>query len=74
MSLTHNQRAALQMLAASHRGYSLSTLMARSFAYEMLQDLVRTGLATVQRDAVGMGKTKVAYLRISVAGRKAIAE
>jgi hypothetical protein len=74
MSLTDTQRAALQMLAASHRGYCLSTLMARGFAFEMLQDLVHAGLATVQRDAAGAGTTKIAYLRITAAGRKAIKE
>jgi hypothetical protein len=55
------------MLAASPRGFSLSTVMARGFAFEMLQDLVRAGLATSHRDAVGAGKTKVAHLRITAA-------
>jgi hypothetical protein len=73
MSLTDNQRTALQMLAASPRSYSLSTVMARGFAFEMLQDLVRAGLATAHRDAVGASKTKVAHLRITPAGRNAIA-
>jgi hypothetical protein len=50
MSLTDKQRAALQMLAASPRGFSLSTVMARGFAFEMLQDLVRAGLATAHRE------------------------
>jgi hypothetical protein len=74
MLLTDKQRAVLQMLATSPRGYALPTMMARGFAYEMLQDLVRAGLATVQRDLVGMEKTKLAHLRITAAGRKAIAE
>jgi hypothetical protein len=74
LSLADSQRAALQMLAASPRGYSLPTVMARGFGYEMLQDLVRTGLASVQRDLVGMEKTKLAHLRITAAGRKAIAD
>jgi hypothetical protein len=74
MSLTDSQRAALQMLAVSRPGHSLSTAVAHGFAFEMLQDLVRVGLATVHRDAVGSGKTKVAHLRITAAGRKAIAE
>jgi hypothetical protein len=74
MSLTDNQRAVLQMLAMSPRGYSLSTVTARGFAFEMLQDLVRAGLAVIQRDAVGPAKTKIAHLRITAAGRNAIAE
>jgi hypothetical protein len=72
--LTDEERAALEMLAASPRGYSLPTVKARGFAYEMLQGLVRTGLASVQRDAVGTEKTKLAHLRITAAGRKVIAE
>ena len=71
--LSDSQRAALQMLAASTRGYSLSTLRARGFAYEMLRELVRAGHATAHRDAVGLEKKRVAYLRITAKGRKAIA-
>jgi hypothetical protein len=70
--LTDTQRAVLLMLATAPRGYSLPTVMARGFAYEMLQELVRIGLASVGRDAVGTEKTKLAHLRITAAGRKAI--
>jgi hypothetical protein len=62
------------MLAKSTRGYALSTVMTRGFTFEMLQELVRAGFATTQRDAVGLSKTKVPHLRITVAGRKAIAD
>ena len=70
-SLTDEQRAVLQMLAMSPRGYALPTMMARGFPYEMLQDLVRTGLASVQRDLVGMEKTKLSHLRITESGASA---
>jgi hypothetical protein len=73
-NLTDNQRAVLQTLAMSTRGCALSTMMARGFKFEMLQDLVGAGLAIAQRDAVGLSKTKVPHLRITAAGRKAIAE
>jgi hypothetical protein len=73
-NLTDEQHAALRMLAASVRGYSLSTLAARGFAPEMLDDLVRAGCATVHRIASGLGTSKIVSLRITVAGRKAIAE
>jgi hypothetical protein len=72
--LTDKQRAVLQMLATSPRGYSLPTMRARGFAFEMLQDSVSAGVAAVQRDAVGVGKTKLAHLRITAVGRKAIVE
>ena len=74
MSLTDVQRAALKMLVTSHRGCSVTTAVARGFAIEMLEDLVRAGLATAHRVAVGAGKTKSVHLRITAAGRKAIAE
>ena len=70
--LTDEQHAALEMLAASTRGYSLPTVMARGFPLEMLRDLVGAGLAMTGRGVVGAGKTKLAHLRITAAGRKAI--
>jgi hypothetical protein len=73
MSLTDLQRAALQMLAKSPRGYALSTAVVRGFSFEMLQGLVRVGYATAHRDAVGMKKEKLPHLRITEAGRSAIA-
>ena len=73
MFLTDLQRAALQMLAKSPRGYALSTAVARGFSFEMLQGLVRVGYATAHRDTVGTKKEKLPHLRITEAGRKAIA-
>jgi hypothetical protein len=72
MSLTDIQRAALQMLATSPHGFALHTVMARGFSFELLQGLVRAGLVTSHRDAVGAAKTRVAHLRITDAGRTAI--
>jgi hypothetical protein len=72
MPLTDIQRAALQMLATSPRGFALPTVMARGFSFEMLQGLVRAGFATAPRDAVGMRKEKLPHLRITEAGRRAI--
>jgi hypothetical protein len=72
--LSDERRAALRMLAASARGYSLSTLVGRGFAQEMLRDLVRTDCATVHRTAFGAGTSKIVSLRITETGRKAISE
>jgi hypothetical protein len=68
--LTDNQRAVLQMLKTSRRGYLLPTVMARGFTFEMLQGLVSTGMAVAQRDALGPSETKVPHLRITEAGRR----
>jgi hypothetical protein len=43
MSITEKQHAALRFIAASPRGVSLSTMMARGFSFEMLQGLVYAG-------------------------------
>jgi hypothetical protein len=72
MTLTDTQRAVLQMLAKSTRGYSIPTVISRGFTFEMLQGLVRAGFATAPRDAVGAGKSKLAHLRITDMGRKAL--
>jgi hypothetical protein len=68
------QQAALRFIAAAPRGVSLSTMMARGFSFEMLQGLVHAGLATTQRDVINAGNERVAYLRITGAGRTAIVE
>jgi hypothetical protein len=74
MSITEKQHAALQLMVASPRGVSLSTMMARGFSFEMLQGSVHAGLATTQRDTLNGGKERVAHLRIAGAGRTAIVE
>jgi hypothetical protein len=74
MSITEEQQAALRFIAAAPRGVSLSTMMARGFSFEMLQGLVHAGLATMQRDVINAGNERVAYLRITGAGRTAIVE
>jgi hypothetical protein len=74
VTLTETQRAALQMLAASPRGYSIPGAIARGFTFEMLQDLVRAGFATAPRNVVAAGRTKIAHLRITNMGRKALAK
>jgi hypothetical protein len=68
------QRAALKMLVATRGGCSVTTAVVRGFPFEMLEDLVRAGLATAHRDVHGGRKTKIVHLRITAAGRKAIAE
>ncbi len=74
MVLTESQRAALRMLAGSPSGYALLTITARGVPIEVLQDLVRMSLTTAQRRSFGRRSTKIMHLRITAAGRKAIAE
>jgi hypothetical protein len=49
MSLSAEQRQALELLAGSPRGCSKGRLLADGFTADMLADLVREGLATPQR-------------------------
>jgi hypothetical protein len=74
MALTESQHTALLMLAGSHSGYALLTVTARGVAIEVLEDLVRMGLANAQRKSFGLRGAKIMHLRITAAGRKLIAD
>jgi hypothetical protein len=47
-------------------------MAARGFTFEMLQDLVRAGLATAKREAISGAEAKIVHLRITDTGRRAI--
>jgi len=69
------RRAALEMLAAARlRGCIGATLLAHGFNVDMLADFVRDGLATAYRETVTVDgrETKLACLRITDAGRRAL--
>jgi hypothetical protein len=76
-NLTDQQRRALQLLAGSPNGCTEAILMAHGFHLAMLGKLVFDGLAKVEaHDTKVAGrrvKVKVTWLRITEAGRKAIA-
>jgi hypothetical protein len=76
MTLSAEQRRALEMLAdAGLRGCTGATLLEHGFKIDMIADLVRDGLATAHRDTMWAGrrKIKVARVRITDAGRRALA-
>jgi hypothetical protein len=72
--LTAEQRRALELLAGGPRGYTKARLLADGFTVDMLADLVRKGLATAQRETLGVGgrTIRVERYRITDAGRRAI--
>jgi hypothetical protein len=74
MSLTAEQRQALELIASRPRGCTKGLLLADGFAADMLADLVSDGLATAHRGAVRVGgrQIRVERYRITDAGRKAI--
>ena len=69
-----NRRLMLKMLAKVERGRDVNVLLSRGFSFEIMGDLVRTGLATVQLDSMRRrGRTvEVARMRITDKGRRAL--
>ena len=71
---SNHRRRALTVLAGCPDGCTESLLMAHGFTTKVLADLVRTELATARRERVGRRRAiKIVRLRISEAGRKALA-
>jgi hypothetical protein len=71
------RRRALELLAASRDGATEAILVARGFSIEQIVDLVRAGLATAMAERVvapGFGTLEVAKVRITEAGRRALAQ
>jgi hypothetical protein len=73
--LTDEQRRALRLLARSPNGCTEALMLAHGFESAMLGDLVLNGLAVAvdHRTMAGRRRIKVIWLRITEAGRKAIA-
>jgi TolB-like protein len=76
MSLSAEQRQALELLTGTPRGCTKGRLLADGFTADTLADLVREGLATVQRETMRVGgrAIRVERYRITDDGRKAIEE
>jgi hypothetical protein len=73
--LSEHQRRALQLLARSPNGCTEALMLAHGFESAMLGDLVLNGLAVAvdHNTMAGRRRIKVTWLRITAAGRKAIA-
>jgi hypothetical protein len=69
------RRRALELIAWSPDGMTEAMLLAHGFTVEMLVDLIRAGLATAKAErVVAGGRTiEVAKVRITEAGRQALA-
>ena len=76
MAISPEQRQALEMLAGSPHGCTESIMMVHGCAIGVLRDLVRDGLATAAREMVVSGRRRITVtrLRITDAGRRALAE
>jgi hypothetical protein len=75
MVLTTGQREALKLLAAAADGYTVPFMLGHGCSIAALRHLARCGLATTDRVRVPGNRRalSVARLRISDAGRKALA-
>jgi DNA-binding PadR family transcriptional regulator len=75
MAIAFDQREALRMLAGSPGGCTESIVLAHGFGIGTLHDLVRDGLATVERRTVraGQRRIEVTWMTITDAGRRALA-
>jgi hypothetical protein len=66
------QRRALQLLASSPFGASEAMMFANGFTRRMLARLIRTGLATTQRENLKAGSQSIGRVRITEAGRRVL--
>jgi hypothetical protein len=68
------RRRALELLAGSADGMTEAMLVAHGFTVEQMVELIRTGLATATTGRVmaGARPLKVARVRITEAGRRAL--
>jgi hypothetical protein len=75
--ISTEQRRVLEMLAdAESRGGTIEMLIEDGFPAEMLADLVRNGLASMQGDTVKVGGRAIEIIRVQItdAGQRAIEE
>jgi hypothetical protein len=73
--LDPDQLRALRMLAGSPLGATEAIMLAHGFTFDMLTELVANGLATATPGRIQTGgrPMKVTWLRITDAGRRALA-
>jgi hypothetical protein len=72
--LSPNARHALELLTVDPRGLAEPLLLTYGFSRKMLASLLRSGLATAQRQTVRVGgqPVEVTRIRITEAGRQAL--
>jgi hypothetical protein len=72
----HNRRRALELLASCRDGCTEAIMLAHGFTVELMVDLCVAGLAiaTVDRMVAGGRTVEIARVRITEAGRRALAD
>ncbi len=71
-----DRRRALELLAASRDGCTEAIMIAHGFTVPQMVELVRAGLATAytRRVIVARRTVEIAWVRITAAGRRALAD
>jgi hypothetical protein len=71
-----NRRRALELLASCRDGCTEAIMLAHGFSIDMMVELVNAGLASVttERMVAGNHRIEVARVRITEAGRRALAD
>ena len=71
-----DRRRALELLAASRHGVTEALMLAHGFRADLLAGLCIAGLATStpERMVAGVRKAEIVRLKITEAGRRALAE
>jgi hypothetical protein len=74
-SLPPTRHRALELLASSRDGCTEAIMIAHGFTVPQMVELVRTGLATAhtRRAIAGRRTIEIAYMKITEAGRRALA-
>ncbi len=70
--LSAEQRRALQLLAGIPFGVTDTAMFVNGFHRRTLANLIRAGLATVQRENLKAGSQSIGRVRITEAGRRAL--
>ena len=69
-----DRRRALELLAGSRYGYTKAILRAHGFSIDIMVELVKAGLATTKRERMVADGRGVVRVRITDAGREALAK
>jgi hypothetical protein len=69
-----DRRRALELLAAARDGCSEVIVLAHVFSIDVMVGLVNAGTATAERVVAGKREIEVARMRITDAGRRALAQ
>jgi hypothetical protein len=72
--MTADERRLLELLAAAEEGCTDALLLARGFALAIIFNVVKAGLATAQAERLHAASPPVEIVRITDAGRRALAE